>query len=55
MDSKFNERAFINQQGDPLTGGEFLGSVLRVNLVLAAAKLGLLAASVEVFDQRAKE
>ena len=54
VDAQLDEGALVDQQGEPLAGGQLVALVLLGDLLLAAAELGLLAALVQVVDQRAQ-
>ena len=55
VDPQLDERALVDQQGQPLAGGELVASVLGGDLLLAPAELDLLAPRVEILRERAQQ
>ena len=54
MDAELRERALVDQERQPLARGELVLLVLARDPLLAAAQPGLLAALVQILDQRAQ-
>ena len=54
VDAQLGERALVDQQRQALARGELVRGVLALDLLLAAALAGALAALVEVLDERAQ-
>ena len=52
LDAELDEGPRVDQQVDPLTGGQLAAFVLLGDLLFAAPELGRLATGVEVLDQR---
>jgi hypothetical protein len=55
VDAQLDERAGVDQQLDPLAGGQLLLRVLGRDLLRAAAELDPLSSRAEVLSQRAEE
>ena len=55
MDAKLDERSLVDQQVEPLAGGQFLPLVLLGDLLRATALPDLLAPRLEVLGERAEQ
>jgi hypothetical protein len=52
VDPQLDERALVDQQGQPLAGGQLVALVLGGDLLRTAAELDLLPARTQIFRER---
>jgi hypothetical protein len=55
VNPQLDERALVDQQGQPLAGGELLACVLSGDLLRTTAELDLLPARAKILGERPQE